>query len=283
MGKNSSWVENINCSFCGSSDGNAVYLDKDTGKYNSTCMVCGNYNTNPYNNEDYKPKPKIKTDEDKVRETQDKLDYPYLKDCRGIKEETSKYFNFRMGVSGKDGVTPTMNFYPSYKEGLLTGWEVRILDPKRLFGIGGRSGTLDLGGWEQAKKIGNRKKLYLAEDALSGASIFQAYVDNQKGTKWENYLPAVVWFNKGVKAGVAEVGKLVDDIKKNYTNLVTVLDNDKPGQQAVKEISRLFDVGFVENVKLPLKDPNDMLQAGRGEELAKTVMFRAKAERNDGA
>ena len=50
-----------------------------------------------------------------------------------------------------------------------------------------------------------------------------------------------------------------------------MFDNDDPGRAAVKAVCKLLP--SVEVAVLPLKDANDMLIAGREEELYKAVMF----------
>jgi twinkle protein len=60
-----------------------------------------------------------------------------------------------------------------------------------------------------------------------------------------------------------------------------MFDMDEPGQKAAAECAELLPVGKVKIASLPLKDANEMLVAGRAEELMQ-AFWNAKAYRPDG-
>ena len=60
-----------------------------------------------------------------------------------------------------------------------------------------------------------------------------------------------------------------------------MFDMDDPGRDAIRECVSLFPPGKVKVAHLPLKDPNEMLLAGRGEEIVSAI-WQAKVYRPDG-
>ncbi len=66
---------------------------------------------------------------------------------------------------------------------------------------------------------------------------------------------------------------LRDNLKylSGFKYIVLCFDNDEPGRKATEECIKLFEPGQVRIAKLPLKDANEMLQAGRGDELRKCI------------
>lgn len=56
-----------------------------------------------------------------------------------------------------------------------------------------------------------------------------------------------------------------------FKHIVLAFDNDEPGRAATEQCIKLFEPGQVRIAKLPLKDANEMLQAGRGDELRKCI------------
>jgi twinkle protein len=60
-----------------------------------------------------------------------------------------------------------------------------------------------------------------------------------------------------------------------------MFDQDDAGQKAVDDCVQLFSPGKVKIATLPLKDPNEMIQAGRGAEIINQI-WNAKSYRPDG-
>jgi twinkle protein len=65
-----------------------------------------------------------------------------------------------------------------------------------------------------------------------------------------------------------------------FKHVVLCFDNDVPGKRAAEECAKLFEPGFARIAKLPLKDANEMLVAGRGSEITKGL-FNAQPYRPD--
>jgi twinkle protein len=95
----------------------------------------------------------------------------------------------------------------------------------------------------------------------------------------ENKWP-VVSIPNGAAAAARDLGKSVEWLEK-FESVVLMFDNDEPGQTAAIECASLLTPGKAKIAKLPLKDANDMLVAGRGREVIE-AMWGAKAYRPDG-
>ncbi len=68
---------------------------------------------------------------------------------------------------------------------------------------------------------------------------------------------------------------------EGFESVVFMFDMDEPGIEAAKECALLLSPGKAKIAKLPLKDPNEMLQAGRADEVIK-AFWDAKVYRPDG-
>lgn len=68
---------------------------------------------------------------------------------------------------------------------------------------------------------------------------------------------------------------------EQFQEVVLMFDMDEPGQEAARTCAELFTPGKCKVAHLPLKDANEMLQAGRGAEIVK-AMWNAKVYRPDG-
>ena len=68
---------------------------------------------------------------------------------------------------------------------------------------------------------------------------------------------------------------------ESFDRVVLLFDMDEAGRTATKEVAQMLSVGKAHIATLPLKDPNEMLMAGRGSE-AIDAMWGAKSYRPDG-
>ena len=75
-----------------------------------------------------------------------------------------------------------------------------------------------------------------------------------------------------------EVGHDIVTVRKRD---ILMFDMDEPGRAAANECAELFKPGTCKIASLPLKDPNECLQAGRGDEVVNAI-WRAKVYRPDG-
>lgn len=93
---------------------------------------------------------------------------------------------------------------------------------------------------------------------------YDAMVVNQ-----ETGFPAVS-VTKGAQGAVKQIKANLNWLQQ-WKYVVLCFDNDDAGQAAIKECIKLFEPGMVRVARLPLKDANDMLLAGRGGELKKYI------------
>jgi twinkle protein len=95
------------------------------------------------------------------------------------------------------------------------------------------------------------------------------------GNKWP-----VVSLPNGAQGAARTIKKRYDYLQ-NFEEVILMFDMDEPGQAAARECAELLPVGRVKIASLPLKDANEMLVAGRTEELMQ-AFWNAKPYRPDG-
>tara|TARA_R110000803_G_scaffold8609_2_gene27585 strand:+ start:943 stop:2409 length:1467 start_codon:yes stop_codon:yes gene_type:complete len=195
---------------------------------------------------------------------------PY-KGIRGVKDQVAELFGVKVGFSPSDGTTITQQFYPSTVDGVITGYEERNTLSKTFKSVGDRKGSLELFGQATAKRNGY-KRLYITEGCLDAMSLYQVMIENTP-TKFKEFKPSVVSLTRGVTSGLKDLVNNRDFID-NYEEVVLVLDNDKAGLKAQKEILKTFNTFKV--AELSLKDANAMLEAKKGKELYNACMWNAK-------
>ena len=116
---------------------------------------------------------------------------------------------------------------------------------------------------------GNDKKLIITEGEIDCLSISQVI----------NGYPVVSIPNGANNAKEAIKHNL--EWLERFDEVVFCFDMDRVGQEAVKECAALLSIGKAKIMSLPLKDPNEMLKAGRVEELYKAT-WNALEYRPDG-
>jgi twinkle protein len=81
---------------------------------------------------------------------------------------------------------------------------------------------------------------------------------------WEMGIPAV-----SIPSGVSNMKWIEEDYSflSHFDDIVLLFDNDLPGKTAAEEVCSRLGKERCMIVTLPLKDANDMLQAGRGKEI----------------
>ncbi len=68
---------------------------------------------------------------------------------------------------------------------------------------------------------------------------------------------------------------------EQYESVVIMFDMDEPGQEAAKLCAEILKPGVAKIATLPMKDPNELLLAGRGQEIIKAI-WNAQEFRPDG-
>lgn len=114
------------------------------------------------------------------------------------------------------------------------------------------------------------RKIVITEGELDAISVSQI-----QDHRWP-----VVSVPTGAKGAKKVIQRHLDWLDK-FDEVVLMLDNDEEGNEAVAECAPLFAPGKCKVARLPLKDANAMLVAGRGDEVI-TAIWEAKAYRPDG-
>lgn len=268
-------VEKIEHS-CGSSDGLQVF--EEDGAYSGYCFVCHTYVPRPYGDAPAKGKTRVtKSPEEIKAELAAISSYPILpnKD-RGLREDALEYFGIRTALSEADGVSPVALYYPYYKDDQLVSYKIRLLAEKKFWNVGELKGA-DMFGWTQALATG-AKKLFITEGEDDAVALYQALKAKQKGTKWEDYNPAVISLTSGSSSAKKEITENLSRITTGFKEIVLVFDSDDPGRKAQEDVHQL--IPYAQTTLLPGKDPRDCVMKGKSMALCNAVLFKSQIPKN---
>lgn len=181
--------------------------------------------------------------------------------ARGITEETCGKFGVRVGsYRGKK-----VHLYPYYRDNQVVACKVRDKDKNFTF-IGDTSNPplFGMNLWSSGKKI------IVTEGEIDALTVSQL-----QGNKW----PTVSVPN-GANGAKKSLSKNLEFFN-GFDEVVLMFDMDDPGQKAAKECAELFAPGKAKIARLPLKDPNECLLNGKGQEVIQAI-WNAKSYRPDG-
>lgn len=114
------------------------------------------------------------------------------------------------------------------------------------------------------------RKIVVTEGEIDAISVSQI-----QDHRWP-----VVSVPTGAKGAKKALTRYLDWLDK-FDEVVLMLDNDEEGNEAVADCAPLFAPGKCKVARLPLKDANAMLVAGRGDEVISAI-WEAKTYRPDG-
>ncbi len=185
--------------------------------------------------------------------------------ARGITEETCRKFDYRVGTLNdgrKVQVAPYFN-----QAGDLSGTKVRPKDKDGMFTTGDMSDCQLFGQplWGQGGK-----RVIVCEGEIDTLTVSQV-----QGNKWP-----VVGIPKGCKDAKTSLSRNLKWLN-TFDEVVLMFDMDEAGQDAAKECAPIFPPGKCKIASLPMKDPNELLQAGQGEAIISAI-WQAKSYRPDG-
>lgn len=226
-----------------------------------------------------------------------KLPFVAAKD-RNVSKEICEKFGVRAALSVKDGSTVEAYYFPSYNsKGKLVGFSKQDItkskdEPGHWTAVGSISINNKLFGQNVAESV-NRKRnnLVITEGQWDTISVYQALVDNVKGTKYEGLEPFVVSIPLGTANAVESILHN-EPFVKSYDALTIYFDDDYCTPQELKKgivkghEAREAVANALVGSGLPLmtvspdegfKDASDYLQAGKSDELAKLVQFGKRA------
>jgi twinkle protein len=182
---------------------------------------------------------------------------------RGINQETAEKFGYRVGTySGRQAHLA----YYFTDERLPVAAKVRFPNKDFTF-IGAPKEAGLYGQWLWREK---GKKLVIVEGEIDALTVSQL-----QSNKWP-----VVSIPTGADGAAKAIRKQLDWVE-GFETVVFMFDMDAPGRAAALECAQLLTPGKAYIASLPLKDANEMLQAGRGAEVI-SALWDAKAFRPDG-
>lgn len=184
---------------------------------------------------------------------------------RGITEETCRKFGYTVAHTQSGKVVQVAPYYDA--QGNIVAQKVRPKNKDEMFMTGDAKDVLLFG--QQLWGSGGRK-VVVTEGEIDAMSVSQA-----QGNKWP-----VVSIPKGAKAARKELAKHVEWLC-TFEEVVLMFDMDEPGREASVECATLFPPGKCKLASLPMKDPNELLQAGKAD-LIVNAIWQAKPYRPDG-
>lgn len=226
------------CPDCGSSDALMINDDGST-----KCFSCGTFTPSK---------------EDVPQVSQKEAPKDFLKgysrniDARCLKQETCKKYKYNTGTyKGKEVHIATYRDL----EGNPVFQKVRFVEDKQFMIVGKFKPLL----YGMHLFRGNTKKLIITEGEIDCLSVSQVV----------NGYP-VVSIPNGANNAKEAIKHNLEWLEK-FEEVVFCFDMDDAGQKAIKECAALLSIGKAKIMSLPMKDPNEMLKAGKIDELYKAT------------
>ncbi len=182
---------------------------------------------------------------------------------RGLSEETCRKWRYTVSLLG-DRWCQVANYCDD--SGTVVAQKVRL--PGKEFTFLGDTKAAGLYGQNLWRDKG--KMIVVTEGEIDALSVSQL-----QGNKWP-----VVSVPNGAAGAKKSIQKALEYLE-GFESVIFMFDNDEPGIAAAKECAPLLTPGKAKIAKLPLKDANEMLLAGRGSEVIEAI-WGAKVFRPDG-
>ena len=182
---------------------------------------------------------------------------------RGINEKTVRKFGY-MVCSFNGSPVHIAPFHDA--KGVICAQHIRFQNKDFIWLGDPKSAGL----WGQQLWRDSGKMVVITEGEIDAMSISQLQ-DN----RWP-----VVSLRSGAAGGKKDIAKAVSWLE-GFESVVFAFDMDDPGKKAASECALLLSPGKSKIWNLPLKDANEMLQAGRNKELLDAI-WGAKVYRPDG-
>lgn len=193
------------------------------------------------------------------------------KNYRGIRTDISKYFGIRYEYDEEDG-SITKSYYPTTKDGKLTGYKVRT-HPKKFNTPYGETGK-DCDLFLQFRFMNtNESRIVIAAGEVDALSCYQMLSDYQKGRGYEPV--PVVSSTIGESGGYKQIQAQYQFFSR-FDKIIICADQDKTGQESVEKMAGVLPKGKVFVMRLPLKDANEMLMQGKEKQFI-NAFFQAPA------
>jgi twinkle protein len=252
------------CDSCGSRDNNALYTDGH--KY---CFGCQKYTApDGKQHEEF-----VASGPKKTADLVEGLSFVALP-TRGLSLDTAKFWEY--GV--KEGV---------FVAGKLRSCQIaQYRDPATREVVAQHVKFMGDDGKKDFRWFGDKKKAGLFGMHLwpNGGGkmviITEGEIDAMTVSQFQDHRFPVYSVPNGASSAMKDLAAHIDFLEASE-KIVLLFDNDAAGQKAAEECAQLFTPGKAVIAKLPLKDANEMHQAGRTREIIDAV-FRAQPYRPDG-
>ena len=184
---------------------------------------------------------------------------------RGITEKTASLFGYQTAIY--KGRPVQIANYSGTASPHRVAQKIRTKD-KDFFWKGAVKEAEPLWGMSLWRDEG--KMVVITEGEIDAMSVSQT-----QGNKWP-----VVSLKDGAQSAAKSISKALEWLE-GYERVVLMLDQDEAGQSAAREAAMCLSPGKARIARLPMKDPNEMLVAGRGKEIIDAI-WGAKGFRPDG-
>ena len=208
----------------------------------------------------------------------DKLTMAEVKElpCFGIphkqlSKEACEFYGVRTEFNGEG--EPERTWYPHFTDGRLAGYKAKS-NTKEFAAVGSTKGGA-LFGQESIKQGGNF--LVITEGEDDALAIWQCLRERSDLPGW---VPPVVSITHGSQSAAKDIADNIEYVT-SFERIILCFDQDDAGRQAVADVCPLL-AGRVFSTKLGLKDANEMIIAGRGDELKWDILKHAKKYQPDG-
>lgn len=251
MSDDSSFLRKEPCPECGSRDNLARYTDG-----HAYCFGC--HYREPATGETISTRKEGKISEDLIAYREAEVEALV---ARGIDEETCRKFGVRVGQhNGKK-----VHLYPYYKDNAIVACKVRDKDKNfKVIGDGGKLAFFGQHLWSPGKML-----------VVTEGEVDCLTVSMIQGNKW----PTVSVPNGA--QGASRVFRQQLEWLEQFESVILMFDMDEPGQKAAKECAELLSPGKAKIASLSMKDPNELLLAGKQQDIIKAI-WNAKEFRPDG-
>jgi len=190
---------------------------------------------------------------------------------KGIKIDACEHFGIRTEFNGQG--EPDRTWYPHYTNGKLDGYKSKDRD-KSFAAVGNLKGGELFG--QSVTRTGGAF-LVVTEGEDDACAVWQCLSDRTDLAGWT---PAVVSLTHGASGALKDISENLEFISA-FNRVILCFDEDDEGRRAVEKVCPIL-AGKVYVTKLPEKDANDMLLAGKGDELKWAIVKHAKKYQPDG-
>lgn len=258
--KESKFLYHEPCPKCGSSDACGVF--DDGHRY---CYSCNTY---------FKPDDDDNKDKHTSKKTSEIETNKMSKNCiplcdlkinnltaRKINQDTCSKFKYMVGEYNGNPCQ-VANYYDD--NGNIVGQKLRF--PDKTFAVLGKVTNRLFG----SQLWSSGKKLIITEGEIDCLTVSQL-----QGNKWP-----VVSIPNGAQAAKKSIEANLEYLDK-FDEVILMFDMDEPGRKACEDCAKVLPAGKAFIANLPLKDPNECLLNGKGEEVIQAI-WNAKPYRPDG-